>query len=383
MLADVWREALSVGPWPLDFRDPRAAAATIVRRAARHPIDGIIATDETTSVIATMAADMLGLAHNPIDAARAAADKLMFRSRLHAADVRQPQFVEVATGLDETRLRAACAAVAFPVVIKPKHLSASRGVMRADGPDQLWKRYQRLCALLASPDVRGPNPAAAETVIVEQFVAGEEFAFEGLLVGGALRRIALFDKPDPLDGPFFTETIYVTPSGLPEEQQRAVFDAVAEAAAAIGLTEGPVHAELRLSADGPVVLELAARSIGGLCSRTLRYGAGVSLEELVIAHALGRSGDIEGYGGQASGVMMLPVPSEGVLMSIDGLDRAMQAERIRDIAITARVGDTVAPLPEGNTYMGFVFATAETAAAVIDALRVAAEALRFRIAPRL
>jgi len=255
--------------------------------------------------------------------------------------------------------------------------------MRADDHRELWARYQRLCSLLATAAVRGANPDAASTIVVEQFIAGDEVAFEGLLVAGELNCITIFAKPDPLEGPFFAETIYVTPSGLSDDVEQAIFDAVSAAAAAIGLVEGPVHAELRLSEAGPVVLELAARSIGGLCSRTLRYGAGVSLEELVISHAIGRPMPDNGDVATASGVMMLPVPRAGVLREILGEGDARSVDHIRDVAITARVGDTVAPLPEGNTYLGFVFATAETADDVIRSLRLAADALRFRILPRL
>lgn len=383
VLADVWRDALAHGPWPLDFRDAEAAAATIVRRATTEPIAGIIATDETTAVIAARAADRLGLAHNPITAAQTARNKLAFRRALTAAGLPQPAFTSLPTGSVDREVVAACTRIGFPLVVKPQHLSASRGVMRADEPRTAVACFRRLAALLATPAVRGPDPEAAGTIVLEQFVGGAEVSFEGLLRRGQLHCVALFDKPDPLDGPFFAETIYVTPSRHPAALQDAVFEAVAAAAAAIGLVEGPVHAELRLSAGGPLVLELAARSIGGLCSRTLRYGAGISLEQLVIAHALGRDPVPVRATSTASGVMMLPVPSEGVIVDIDNVDAARHLPDVRDVVITARIGDTVAPLPEGNTYLGFVFATAEDAERVIASLRAAEAALVVRIAPRL
>jgi len=381
-LAKVWRDALVAGPWPLDFRHPAAAAATLARRMAGQPVDGIVATDETTAVIAAMAAERIGLRHNPVEAARTAGNKLAFRRALTAAGLRQPLFAAVATGLSRVAVASACADVPFPLVIKPQHLSASRGVMRADDRRSLWTMYQRLCALLAAPSVRGPDPEAARTIVAEQYLAGDEVSFEGLLSAGELTKVAVFDKPDPLDGPFFTETIYVTPSSLDAGTQQAIHAAVAAAAAAIGLREGPVHAELRLTGDGPVVLELAARSIGGLCGRMLRYGVGVSVAELVLRHAVGMPVSIATPDG-ASGVMMLPVPAEGVVVDISGVDDARSVRGVQDVTITARVGDTVAPLPEGNTYMGFVFATAADADTVIRALRSATDRIRFRIAPRL
>jgi hypothetical protein len=223
------------------------------------------------------------------------------------------------------------------------------------------------------------EPGAAELMIVERFVPGAEVAFEGLLDGGRLRALALFDKPDPLDGPFFAETIYVTPSRLSLAASDAVTAAVAAAAAAIGLDEGPVHAELRLPVDGaPVVIELAARSIGGLCGRVLRFGAGLSLEEVVIAHAVGLDCGAVGRGGApASGVMMLPVREAGILASVDGEARAREVPLVRDVVITARPGDRMIPLPEGHAYAGFVFADGPTPEAVTDALRTAASRLTF------
>jgi hypothetical protein len=214
---------------------------------------------------------------------------------------------------------------------------------------------------------------------MEQFVAGPEVAFEGLLRGGRLQTLALFDKPDPLDGPFFAETIYVTPSLLSAATQQAVGARVAEAAAAIGLREGPVHAELRLGTGDPVVIEIAARSIGGLCGRSLRFGAGISLEELVLAHALRRDITAARTAG-ATGVLMVPVPEPGVLRAVDGIDAASRVPGVREVTITVRPGETVVPLPEGNKYLGFVFAAGDHPEPVVAALREAGRALHVRIA---
>lgn len=375
VLAETWPE----GALALDFREPDHAAAQITEAAAATPLTGIVATDERTALIGALAAARLGVPFNSAEAARATGDKLQLRRCLDAAGVTQPAFRVVP--LDGAPL-AAARALGFPVVIKPRHLSTSRGVMRADDPAELADRFARLTRLLADPELVARDPDAATTVLVEAFVAGPEVAFEGLLRGGRLERLALFDKPDPLDGPFFAETIYVTPSSLPAATQAAIEAKVAAAAAAIGLREGPVHAELRLGTGEPSVIEVAARSIGGLCGRALRFGAGVSLEEVVIAHAVRRELASSRIA-EATGVLMLPVPSAGVLRAIDGVDAAVRIPGVREVTITARIGEEVLPLPEGNKYLGFVFAAGTHADGVIAALRQAGETLRIRIAPLL
>jgi biotin carboxylase len=378
VLAEVW----PAGSLALDFRDPRRAAEQVLAAAADRPIDGVVATDEKTALIAAMVATRLRLPHGSIEAARAAGNKARFRAALRAAGLPQPAGEVVPLGTDPA---AAAERVGYPVVVKPLHLSASRGVMRADGPDELAARARRLARLLADPEVAAIDPDAAGHMIVERFVPGPELAFEGLLAGGRLHTLALFDKPDPLDGPFFAETIYVTPSRMSAAEQDRAADAVARAARAIGLDEGPVHAELRAPAgQPPVVLELAARSIGGLCGRVLRFGAGIALEEVVIAHAVGMDpGQLVRSGEAAGGVMMLPVPEAGVLVEVGGADEARAVPGVRDLVVTARPGDNLVPLPEGHSYAGFLFAGGESADDVVTALRAGAARLRFTIRPRL
>ncbi len=375
VLAETW----PAGALALDFRDPARAASQAIAGMGAEPVAGVVATDEKTALIAGLVAERLGLRHASLEAARAAADKRRFRERMRAAGLAQPDFALVALGEDP---RPAARALGYPVVIKPLHLSASRGVMRADGDGELVGRTARLAQLLADPAVAAiaAEPEAARMFLIERFVAGAEVAFEGLMAGGQLRRLALFDKPDPLDGPFFAETIYVTPSQLPEARQAAVAAAVGAAARAIGLDEGPVHAELRLAEGEPVVLELAARSIGGLCGRVLRFGAGIALEEVVIAHAAGRDpGELSRSGAPAGGVMMLPIVQAGVLAEVRGVEEARALPAIRDVVVTARVGDHLVPLPEGHAYGGFIFADGDTPADVVAALRAAAARLSFEI----
>jgi biotin carboxylase len=271
---------------------------------------------------------------------------------------------------------AAAEEVGWPVVVKPVSLSASRGVIRADAPAGARAAAARVWTIL---DEDG-HPAD-EPIIVEAYVPGEEVAVEALLRSGRLEVLAVFDKPDPLTGPYFEETIYVTPSRLPAEGQAAIAAAVGEAAAAIGLTEGPVHAELRVDPAGrPWILELAARTIGGLCARTLRFAAGVTLEELVLRHALGLPVDPRRER-VAAGVMMLPIPAPGRLVAVRGQDEARAVPGITALEVSIRPGGEVRPLPEGDRYLGFLFARASTPAAVEDALRTAHAHLEVEIAP--
>jgi biotin carboxylase len=376
VLADVW----PVGALALDFRHPERAAEQVLQTAATHPIDGVVATDEKTALIAALVAGRLRLPHASVAAARVASNKARFRAALRAAGVPQPAGEVVPAGADPG---PAAERAGYPVVIKPLHLSASRGVMRADGPRELAARAERLAQLLADPAVAAIDPDAAGHIMVEQFVPGPELAFEGLLAHGELHTLALFDKPDPLDGPFFAETIYVTPSRLSAREQAQVVDAVARAADAIGLDEGPVHAELRAPRDRrPVVLELAARSIGGLCGRVLRFGAGISLEEVIVAHAVGLDpGELVRAGEPASGVMMLPVHEPGVLVEVTGEDKARAVAGVRDLVVTVRVGEALVPLPEGHSYAGFLFAAGDSPEEVVASLRAAAARLRFTTRP--
>jgi biotin carboxylase len=259
--------------------------------------------------------------------------------------------------------------IPFPVVVKPVGLSASRGVMRADDAEAALAATRRVRAICDGP------------IIVEEYVPGDEVAVEGLLRDGELEVLAIFDKPDPLVGPYFEETIYVTPSRLPSGTQARVGDLVARAAAALGLTEGPVHAELRIDGSRIWVIEIAARSIGGLCARALRFGAGISLEEVILRHALRQPLDGIAREDAASGVMMLPIAHAGVLQEVRGQGGARAVPGITGLEITVPKGRRVLPLPEGDRYLGFLFARAETPEAVEHALRTAHAKLDVVIQP--
>jgi biotin carboxylase len=310
-----------------------------------------------------------------VAAAVAARNKLELRRRLAAAGVPQPRFRPLALDGD---LTAAAGMVAFPCVLKPLTLSASRGVIRADDPAGFVAAAERIAAILRRDDVAVSGEAAG-LVLVEEFVPGAEVALEGLLTDGALHVLALFDKPDPLDGPYFEETIYVTPSRLPSATQQRMREVTGRACAALGLVDGPIHAELRVNSEGPWVLEVAARSIGGLCSRTLTFGTGMSLEELILRHALGLELPSLERERAASGVMMMPIPRAGRLASMRGRDAAAAIPGVQDIALTAHIGQELEPLPEGWHYLGFIFARGAAPADVERALRVAHAQLSFDI----
>ncbi len=360
----------------LDFRDPPGCAAAAAVFSASHPVDAVVGVDEDTSVVASAIAARLGLPHNPVSAAAAARNKAVMRDRLAARGVRQPGHRLVGLGRDpETEGRAA----SYPCVLKPTFLAASRGVIRADSPEQFVAAWNRVAAILREPEVAARVSEAAEEILVEDFVPGIEVALEGLLSSGALRVLALFDKPEPLEGPFFEETIYVTPSRLPADIQARCAQTAQDGARALGLREGPVHAEMRVNEDGVWVIEIAARSIGGLCSRTLRFGAGMSLEELILRHALGKSPASPRREARAAGVMMIPIPKAGILEAVRGIQAALAIPGIDEVTISAHPGSRLVPLPEGDRYLGFLFSRAATPERAEAALREAHVRLEFRI----
>jgi biotin carboxylase len=381
VIDDPWQDAAI----PIRFYDETASVDAILEAARQRPIDGILVVGDRPTVIAARVADALGLPSHPPAAAAIARNKQFTRERLREAGLPVPWFQTASVTVDPDALAAS---VVFPCVVKPLALSGSRGVMRADDPASFRDAVLRLGALMQSPDIRSERNEAHQTMLVEGFIPGREVALEGLLHHGALHVLALFDKPDPLDGPFFEETIYVTPSSLPAEGQQAIVEAVTRASAAIGLAHGPIHAECRVNEGGVFVLEVAARPIGGLCARALRFEGGVDsrhlpLEELLLRHALGDAPDTWHRELSASGVMMIPIPRRGVFRGVQGLDAARLVDGIEDIRITAKVDQVLLPLPEGASYLGFIFARAGSPAAVDRALRAAHARLQFAIDPEV
>jgi biotin carboxylase len=347
----------------IDLCDPKASAEEIARSGI--DVDAVIGVDEQGVLFAAHLASLLDLPHNPPRAVATTRDKALTRIVLTDAGLDQPAHRLVHDG----EIRRAASSVGYPCVVKAVDLAASRGVIRANDPDELEAAAVRVRAIVGAD---GP-------LLIESYVPGVEVAVEGLLSGGKLDALAIFDKPDPLDGPFFEETIYVTPSRLDEKTQTMITSAVARACQVIGLVEGPIHAEARVSDERVVVLEVAARSIGGLCSRTLRFGAGISLEEVIVRHALQLDpGSLRRDGG-ASGVMMIPVAQSGELAAVDGADEARATDGVMGVEITVPIGQKITAWPEGDRYLGFIFARADDPATVEATLREAFAKLDIRI----
>ncbi len=370
-LDDPWRDrAIAVR-----FHDEAGAVAAIRAALPDGRLDGVLAVGDRPAVLAAVVADAWGLPWHSVAAARAARDKRRFRAVQHAAGLPAPWTVTVPAGTTEVP-----DGVRYPCVVKPLVLSGSRGVVRADDAGQLRLALARVSAILAAPDVREQRDEAASQLLVEGYIDGHEFAVEGLMVRGTFHTLAVFDKPEPLVGPFFEETIYVTPTAATVAHGAALSAAVAETARHVGLCHGPVHAECRVSPAGVFVLEAAARPIGGLCARAVRVAGGLPLEQVLLAHAVGA--EVPAMGGVgASGVMMVPIPRAGVLRAWTGEAEARAVADVTDLVVSAVPGQVLQMLPEAASYLGFIFAEAADDGAVLTALRSAHAALRFTIAP--
>jgi ATP-grasp domain/L-amino acid ligase C-terminal domain 2 len=392
-------------PWgdraiAVHFESAQSAAANVVEALNGKSVDGILALGDSPSVAAAYTARELGISYNHPAAVEACRSKLRMREVFRETGLNAPWFrVMNLSPLPEPALFG----ISYPCVLKPLSLSASRGVIRANNRDEFISAAQRIRKLLESPEIRATREAHLDQILVEAYIPGREVAVEGLLTDGVLRVLAIFDKPDPLEGPYFEETIYVTPSSLTESQQLAIQKCAQESARAIGLTRGPVHAEFRIHSEGTAghqvwPLEIAARPIGGLCARALRFienenqpvenknaneEATTGLEELLLLHSLNLPVGTWMRERMASGVMMIPVPSSGILESVQGEEAARAIPGIKELLITARLHDYIEAWPEGASYLGFLFAAGETPGEVEQILRAAHEKLHFTMTPRL
>lgn len=409
-------------PWgdqalPLHFEDPEASANQIIKFARTKPLAGIVALGDRPTPTAARACAALGLPFHSIAAADACRDKYNSRTVLRGAGLQVPSFIRLRATSDQLLTTP----LPFPWVLKPLSLSGSRGVIRANKIDEAHAAFERIRALLRSPEIGALREPSSDFIQIEQYVDGIEVAIEALVERGELKLLAIFNKPDPLTGPYFEETIYVTPSRLPASVQQQIESTLRHAVKALGLWHGPVHAEIRIGRDegsgaGNLwIMEVAARCIGGLCARSLRFteekdGRGtasavpitdlhtealaaegdsetrsedVSLENLLTRLALGQPVDHLEREQQASGVMMIPIPAEGIYEDATGVEAAQAMEHIEGIEITAKPGQKLVPLPEGSSYLGFIFARAATPEAVEHALRAAHKNLKFAIAPAL
>jgi biotin carboxylase len=385
VIEDPWRDQAI----PVRFDDEQASVDRVVARAQQRPFDGVLAVGDRPTVIAALVAQRLGLRfHTPAGAA-SARNKLLMRERLRQAGLPTPWFIALNAGPSGGDSRE----VSYPCVVKPLDLSGSRGVIRADDPSSFAAACTRAGSIVISArrESGGATSSQPPSLLVEGFIEGREFAVEGVMTNGVLQALAIFEKPDPLDGPFFEETIYLTPPSVTPSEKRAIVDTVASAAIALELNDGPVHAECRVNQRGVFILEVAARPIGGLCARVLRFvsrkpaetGSLAPLEELLLHHALGETTSGWRREPAAAGVMMIPIRGRGFFRGVSGAEAARAVNQVEDVVVTAKPGQLLVPLPEGSSYLGFIFARAERAADVDCALRTSHACLGFDLAQEL
>jgi ATP-grasp domain/L-amino acid ligase C-terminal domain 2 len=391
-------------PWgdraiAVHFESAHSAAANVVAALNGKSVDGILALGDSPSAAAAYTARELGISSNHPAAVEACRSKLRMREVFRETGLQTPWFRVI--NLDPLP-EPALLGISYSCVLKPLSLSASRGVIRANNRDEFISAAQRIRKLLESPEIRATREAHLDQILVEGYIPGREVAVEGLLTNGVLKVLAIFDKPDPLEGPYFEETIYVTPSNLTESQQLTIQKCAQECARAMGLTRGPVHAEFRMHGEGAATevwpLEIAARPIGGLCARALRFvenenqanenknaneQVSIGLEELLLLHSLDLPVNTWTRERMASGVMMIPVPTSGILERVQGEESARETPGITELLITARLHDYIEAWPVGASYLGFLFAAADTPLEVEQALRAAHAKLRFTMTSRL
>ena len=380
-LADPWHDRAL----PVRFEAPEEAAYAVMQAQAGQRVDGVLALGDRPTLAAAYVARGLGIAHNHPASVEACRSKLRLREVFRDAGLPTPWFRSLPLqAIPEPALMG----ITYPCVLKPISLSASQGVVRVNNRAEFLAGASRLKRLLESAEIQATGQPNLDRMIVEEYLPGREVAVEGLLKDGGLRVLAIFDKPDPLEGPYFEETIYVTPSRLAAAEQELVKQCFTDAARALGLTHGPIHGEFRLNDRGVWPIEVAARPIGGLCARALRFQLEneiepVGLEELLLRHALGLPGWDAPRETAASGVLMIPVPESGILEKVEGAEEARAVPGVTQLEITARWRDYIAAWPEGSSYLGFLFARSETSAEVECALREGHAKLNFKLTPRL
>jgi len=384
VLEDPWRD----GALPLRFEDPESSARQIADFARRTQLDALVSLGDRPTPTAARAAEILRLPYHPASAADVCRDKYRSRELLRAAGLNVPAFSRVSLDATKSAIIAAADGVGYPCVLKPLALSASRGVIRANNPTEAEAAFDRIAKLLRTPEVQVLREPTSNFIQFESYVEGQEIAAEGVLQRGEMKILALFDKPDPLSGPFFEETLYITPSRLTAKVQHEICNTLERAIRTLGLFHGPFHAELRLNQQGIWPLEIAARSIGGLCSRALRFNGlpgetNIPLEEVLIRLALGAGVLAIQREPVAAGVMMVPIPQPGIFEEAEGVEEALRTPGVEEIYITAKPKQKLLPLPEGASYLGFIFARAGSPQSVEAALRGAHRKLHFVLSPAL
>ena len=361
----------------LDFLDLVGSTEKVLQIARKYPLAAVVPTEDDATLLAATLSEALSLPHNRVSAISAARNKALLRKRLLSAQLPTPRFQIFSTDQAAGKIAEE---LAYPLVLKPTFLSGSQGVIRANKRKDFVAAFERIKGIFEDPEVIAKKGSIPQEILVEEYIPGKELALEGLLQGGKLTCLALFDKCDPLEGPFFEETIYVTPSRLSRPVQEKIIDCIQKGSEALGLEEGPIHAELRIKGDALSIIEIAARSIGGRCSKALQFSTGATLEEIILRHALGLPMPPSfAQEEKAVGVMMIPIPGRGILKSIKGLEAAEKVSGIKSIEITAHLDQALIPLPEGRRYLGFIFSNGETPEAVEASLRKAHQKLKFKL----
>lgn len=370
-LADRWQLNKLLA---LPFDDPAKAAGMVQQELASHTLQAVIGIDDHGVEAAAAIAELLQVKSNSSLAVKSLHDKYCFRKLQQQLKLPYPTFSPINISAHDADHGQVCD---YPAVVKPTRLSGSRGVIRVNSADEFNAVVDRVEGIIRHSKM----DSSGISLLLEQYLVGSEHALEAIMVQGKLHTLTIFDKPEPLEGPYFAETIYVSPSNLPESNQQEFLRQVELVCVKAGVTDGPIHAEARIDGDTVTMLEVAPRSIGGSCGKVLRHALGMSLEELILRHALGDALPAIDLSGPAVGVMMLPVPVAGIFNAIDGIEKSLAVDGIESIEVSARPGDRVLPLPEESIYLGFVFASGESSEAVVSALRTARDCLSINIKP--
>jgi len=332
----------------------------------RNGLKAVIGVDEESIVLAANLSNYLKVEHNPVESVLLTKDKYLMRFELKNARLNSPWFKRFSIHDSPNKI---INEISFPCVIKPTFLSASRGVIRVNTTKELAKGIKTINELLSLEEIRERGGEQSDWILVEEYIPGKEVAIEGIVSESKLKVLAVFDKPEPPVGPTFEETIFVTPSILPEKTLYSLFKTAQNAVNALGIVKGPVHIEVRINSRGNYILECASRSIGGLCSKILEFQGGMSLEELILRSYLGRNVEKSKLTGSARGVMMMPTEKMGTLKEIRGVENALNVKGVIDLQITVKPGEKLEPLPKGDRYLGFIFAEDENQELVIKALK--------------
>lgn len=357
----------------VNFDDTESALKEIIKENNKKPFAGILGSDDQTVELAAQAAKVLHLPHNPPEAAQYSHRKDLARAKLTLADRNVPFHCL----LNLTKpIKNQIIDLPLPCVVKPLNMSASRGVIRVDNTEQLKVACERLRPILAD----SPNIFEQTHILIEAYIDGIEIAYEGYLQNKKLNTITIFDKPDQLTGPYFAETIYVTPSSLDNDLQLAIKMEIEKSCKAYGLVTGSIHAECRIDKNNKVwILEIASRTIGGDCARILDNN-NYSLEEMAILLSIGKNITIK-KSKKARAVMMIPIKQKGLLKRVEGLSLANKVKHIDSIDIIINQGHELIPLPEGNQYLGYIFSSADTSEKATEAIRMAYDILTFITSP--